>query len=111
MRTRIDILQDLVWFKGELQALQYELAQYSWDTQNPILIITNNDIVNVLRSSIDNRISIDEISEWANLIECRDDFGFVDAGSLEIIFELANPEINGQITKERLEEMITELKD
>lgn len=109
MRNREEVLHDLIRLKSNLTELQAELSQYSWDTQNPIIFITNNDLMNVLRSSVENIISFDEITAWANIIECRDDLGFEDIRSQDILFELANPEINGQLTKNRLEEMISEL--
>jgi len=110
MRNRKDILMDLVFFKADLSELQNELSQYSWDIKEPILIISKQDFTNIFKKCINNEISFETLVSWANAIECRDDLDFEVEEMQEIVFELANPEINGEITKERLQEIINELK-
>lgn len=111
MRNRKDILRDLVLLQGKIEVLQNELSQYSWDIEKPILKINVEDFSNVLKRNINNEIDFETITNWANALECRDDIDFTDEKIQEVIFELANPEINGNITKERLSEIITELKN
>jgi len=106
MRNRVNILNDLVYLIGDLSDVQRELSQYSWDTEDPIFIIKKIDFSNILRKCIGEEISFDVLEDWANAIECRDDLGFEDEKMQEIIFELANPEINGEISKERLKEIL-----
>lgn len=110
MRNRKDILTDLFFFKVNLSELKIELSQYSWDIEERILIISKQDFSNVLKRGIENEIAFEDIVSWANAIECRDDIGFEVEEIQEVVFELANPEINGEITKERLSEIITELE-
>jgi hypothetical protein len=109
MRNRKDILTDLICFNGNLTELQSELSQYSWDVEEPTLIISKADFSNVIRKCVDEKIIFDELENWANAIECRDDLAFEVEEMQEIIFELASPEINGEITKQRLQEIINEL--
>lgn len=111
MRNRKDILTDLILFKVDLSELQNELSQYSWDIEEPILIISKQDFTNVLNRCIENEITFDDLVSWANVIECRDDLDFEVEEMQEIVFELASPEINGEITKERLREIINELQE
>lgn len=110
MRNRKDILTDLVFFKADLSELQNELSQYSWDIEEPILMISKQDFTNIFKKCINNEISFETLVSWANAIECRDDLDFEVEEMQEIVFELANPEINGEIRKERLQEIINELK-
>lgn len=110
MRNRKDILTDLVVFKTDLSELQNELSKYSWDIEEPILIISKQDFIKILNRCIENEITFDDLVSWANVIECRDDLDFEVEEIQEIVFELANPEINGEITKERLQEIINELQ-
>jgi hypothetical protein len=110
MRNRKDILTDLVFFKSDLSELQNELSRYSWDVEEPTLIISKHDFSNVLKRCIGSEINFKDLVSWANLIECRDDLDFEIEELQEIVFELANPEINGEITKERLQEIINELQ-
>lgn len=110
MRNRKDILKDLILFKANLSDLQNELSQYSWDIEEPILMISIHDFSDVLKRCIENKINFDDLVRWANIIECRDDLDFEVKEIQEIVFELANPEINGEITKERLKEIFNELQ-
>ena len=110
MRNRKDILTDLVFFKADLSELQNELFQYPWDVEEPILILSKEDFTNVLNRCIENEITFTDLVSWANVIECRDDLDFEVEEMQEIVFELASPEINGEITRERLQEIINELQ-
>jgi|SRR5688572_29158397 hypothetical protein len=110
MRNRKDILKDLVCLNGNLATLQDELSQYPWDAKAPSLIISKNDFYTVFKRCIEGEINFEDLVNWANTIECRDDLDFEVEEMQEIIFELANPEINGEITKERLNEIVKELR-
>jgi hypothetical protein len=110
MRDRIDVLADLVHLNGDLSNLKKELSQYSWDIEFPVMDITRLDLLTVLKSCINGVISYDKLGNWANLIECRDDLSFENDKMQEIIFELANPEINGNLNKDRLNEIVNELR-
>lgn len=110
MRNGKDTLTDLVLIKADLSELQNELSHCSWDIQEPILIVSKQDFTNIFKKCINNEISFETLVSWANAIECRDDLDFEVEEMQEIVFELANPEINGEIRKERLQEIINELK-
>jgi hypothetical protein len=109
MRNRIDILKDLVFYNGDLSVLKKELSQYSWDAEKPYLVITKPQLLKVLIKCIDQIITFQNLEDWADAIECRDDLDFESEEIQEIIFELSSPEINGEITKERLQEIVNDL--
>jgi len=109
MRSRMEILKDLVYLQGNLIALKKELSQYSWDIEEPIFSIDKADFLSILNRAINNEVSFNELENWANEIECREDLSFEDEKIREIIFELANPELNVKITKNRLLEIANEL--
>ena len=109
MRSREDVLADLVNLSSELLGLQRELSKYPWDTENSLLIIKKTDFSKILLRSIEGEITFKDLEDWANMIECRDDLGFETFEIQEFIFELSNPEINGIITKQRLQEILKEL--
>jgi len=110
MRSRKEILIDLVYLQGKIEVLEQELSQYTWDIENPLYKISVEDFSNILKRSINNEIDFDTLVSWANAVECRDDLEFESEEMQEIIFELANTEINVEITIERLSEIITLLK-
>ena len=70
-------------------------------------LVKNNKIFS---NNMKNEIGFDTLINWANALECRDDLVFKNEAIQEFIFELANPEINGDITKERLQEIVNELQ-
>lgn len=109
MRNRKDIVKDLALFHGDPETLERELSRYSWDIEEPLFTINTDDFVSVLKRSLKGEIDFEALSGWANAIEFRDDLEPVDEKMKEIIFELANPEINGGITKERLNKIISEM--
>jgi hypothetical protein len=109
MDERENILSDLVHLRRSLADIRRELSRYPWDFEKPMVIISKQDFLNVLKKCSDGLISFEDLENWADAIELRDDIGFETDEMLEIIFELANPDINGQLSKERLEEMIKEL--
>jgi thioester reductase-like protein len=109
MRNRTEILKDLILLQADINDLEKELSQYPWDAEEPLLKVSKVDFIFVFQKCIDNEISFDELLNWANAIECRDDLDFANEEMQEIVFELASPEINREITNERLKEIINEL--
>lgn len=104
MRNRAEILSDLVHFEKDLKGLQDELAQYPWDIEEPLIVMTQKDLVNVIQKKIES--SLAEIEDWANAIESREDVDFENEEVQDVIFELANPTLHCGITKERLNEFV-----
>lgn len=110
MKGRAEILKGLVLLQGDIEILERELSKYPWDIENPLFTISIDDFTRVLKKSLNDEIDFVTLNNWANAIECRDDLDFETEKIKEIVFELANPEINGEITKERLLEIINELQ-
>ena len=109
MTGRKQLLLDLILLRGKTQDIKKELSKYSWDSVSPIVKIDTQSMIFVLTKYIKGDISTDELEEWANLVECRDD---IEIPSLiqEFIFELANPEINGNITKKKVNDYVKVLE-
>jgi hypothetical protein len=111
MRSRTELLKDLVLLQGNIGSLENDLSNFPWDSEMPLYSISIEDFIYVLKRSLNDDIDFDTLISWANAIECRDDLGFKNEALQEFIFELANPEINGEITKERLQEIVNELQE
>jgi hypothetical protein len=109
MRNRTEILSDLIHFKKNPMDLQAEIAQYPWDSEAPLIVLTKDNFINIIQKAINDNLTLDEIEDWANVIECRDDIEMENEKIQEYIFELANPVLNGELTKERLIEIVKEL--
>ena len=105
MRTRKEILIDLVQNKKEISSLTHELSQYSWDSEEPLYIISAQDIYTVL-----DILDAETLENWANAIESREDLGFEKVELQEMIHEIANPILFGNISNEKVKNYKKQLK-
>lgn len=99
----------LVLLKDSLEWLEHELSTFPWDCENALVTVSRKNLVEILTRRVEMEIDDNTIIRWANALECREDLNFEDTLVEEIIFELANPEINGVTTNQRVLEMIDEL--
>lgn len=102
MRTRKDILIDLVRNENDIPRLTRELSHYPWDSEDILYTINSEDIRTILEIYLENTLDPKTLEDWANAIECREDLGFESAGLQEIINELANPVLFGSLSHERI---------
>lgn len=108
-RSRAVILTDIVQIRSDLNSLNAELNEYPWDSEKGLIVIPKEDFIHVFNRAIAGEITFDTVEEWANIIECRDDVDYELHMMEDLIFELANPYLNGEINKAKLEEMINRL--
>ena len=98
----IGILLDLVHFKNNIDTLKNMLSQIGFDSEIELVSMSRDNIVEILQRSLDKKISFLELEEWANLIECREDIGFEDKKTQEMIFKLANPYLYGKLDEKQV---------
>lgn len=98
----IGILLDLVHFKNNIDTLKNMLSQIGFDSETELVSMSRDDIAEILQRSLDKKISFLELGEWANLIECREDIGFDDEKTQEMIFKLANPYLYGKLDEKQV---------
>ena len=106
----IGILLDLIHFKNNIDTLRNMLSQIGFDSETELVSMSRVNIVEILQRSLDKKISFLELEEWANLIECREDIGFEDEKTQEMIFKLANPYLYGKLDKKQVLSYLNELK-
>ena len=110
LMAKIDILLNLINFTKDISAIKSNLAKIGFNSESELVTITKNTIANILNRVIDKEISYDLLEEWANLIECREDIGYEDEILQEIIFELANPCLYGEIDEEKICMILDKIK-
>ena len=110
LMAKIDILLNLINFTKDISAIKSDLAKIGFDSESELVTITKNTIANILNRVIDKEISYDLLEEWANLIECREDIGYEDEILQEIIFELANSCLYGEIDEGKICMILDEIK-
>ena len=110
INDEIGILLDLVHFKNNIDTLKNMLSQIGFDSEIELVSMSRDNIVEILQRSLDKKISFLELEEWANLIECREDIGFEDEKTQEMIFKLANPYLYGKLDEKQVLSYLNELK-
>ena len=108
---KTSILLDLVYFKNNIDTLKNMLSQIGFDSETELVSMSRDDIVEILQRSLDKKISFLELEEWANLIECREDIGFEDEKTQEMIFKLANPYLYGELDEKQVLSYLNELDE
>jgi hypothetical protein len=111
MRTRKEILTDLILYKKELGTIQKELSIFAWYSNTPLVILNTTEIKEVFDNYLNENISNEELDDWANAIEMREDIGFGSDKIKEIIFNIANPILTESISKQKIEQYIVGLNN
>ena len=102
--NRTEALAQIITFGTEKDKAYLELVKYSYDSNEPLFEVTESVLADALSKFISGNISNDELEDWANFVECRDD---LDYESIEgYIYALANPLLLGEITKAKIEKML-----
>jgi hypothetical protein len=87
---------------GPLPPTELErLHSFGWDSDVTLVVLTIADARAVLCRHANGELSTDELVQWANQIEAREDITFevADEKALgDLIFELANPSLHTEPT-------------
>jgi hypothetical protein len=105
---RAVLLRQLIEYRLPVEATIAELSTYGWDSEEPHVRLEAKDIEGVLRRYLNEELSSAQVTDWADLIECRED---MDSGQSEstlsgLIFQLANPNLNVEVTPSLAREML-----
>jgi hypothetical protein len=94
-------LRMLIEYQLPIEFVLGELRSSGWDSAQDFAVITKEDVIAILNRYMNDELSSQQVIDWANLIECREDIGFpLGEGEIlpEIIFRLANPNLEGEVT-------------
>ena len=108
---RTDLLEQLIKLERPVEDVLSQLRAYPWDS-DPLVQLTVDAVVSVLRRYMLGEIEAQAVAAWADAIEGRDDIGLVSKhrqSLKEVIWELANPEANGPITRDRASTLYSQL--
>lgn len=101
-----DSLLKVVSFDGSINELKVIISTLPWDSDEDIFIINEKILLNVLNKFINDNVVDFIIEEWANLLESREDIGYTNDLLKDIVDELANPVLYGQVNKETLNKYV-----
>ena len=97
--------------RAELLPIEPTLAalrEYGWDTDAGLATLGTQQMLNMLQRYLDDEITADQLTDWGDLIECHDDISYepaYDSLLKQIIFEIANPNLNSEISQEVAQNM------
>ncbi len=112
LRTRAELVEALIENREQVGSLQGELRNYGWDTEDELVTLRPGHIISVLQAFQSGRLNSTQIKEWANAIERREDIGMLSSHKEvleEMVFWLANPEINYTVDAELVTRIINSL--
>jgi hypothetical protein len=113
VRTRTELVRALVEHTESISSLMEELRTYGWDSEEDLVTLKPEHITRVLSKYQSCELSASEVIEWANAIDRREDIGLQASHKNtldEMVFWLANPDINFGITNELASLVISNLE-
>ncbi|WP_028471016.1 hypothetical protein [Neptunomonas japonica] len=108
--NRVESLTQIITFGKYREQAFTELAKFGFvftDDNDDFVEISDSILAAVLQKFISGCISEDDLEEWANFIECRDDINCEKNEGY--IYALANPELMGAITTKNIHKMLAVL--
>jgi hypothetical protein len=115
MEDRKRLVEELKYYTdpNRLPQIMKALAQHPWDSE-PLVTLSMQDVCSILERYLDGKLTAKNVHDWADAVEVRDD---IECGSEEldreavaqIIMRLAMPELEGSLTKERAESVVSVL--
>ncbi|MFN4312809.1 MAG: hypothetical protein ACK4E0_00855 [Chitinophagaceae bacterium] len=111
MEERTKALWDLLSYSVSNEEIKTRLSKFCWDIEEPLVILTRNNLIDVLLRLQQKQLTDSEVEEWANIIESREDIRFEESVTKQFVFELANPVLYGRISDEKISEMLSALND
>ena len=102
-------LRELVAYRLPVDGTLAKLAAFGWDAPAPLFTLTTADVLQVLQRFLTGELSAEQVTDWADLIECREDIALprLPLDLSQVIFRLANPNLQGPVTHA----LATELQD
>lgn len=100
--VRAHLLRSLILYELPIEPTVAKLASFGWDCNEPEAWLSADDIATVLRRFVTGELNAAQVTDWADLVECREDIDFVQGQEelAEVIFQLANPNLREEISLE-----------
>lgn len=98
--TREEAIQSLIAFDRPFDELREGVSSFPFDWAGPPLgTIRRQHLLAVLARWQLGELTAEEVENWANLVEVRDDLDRApnDPAVADAIFDLANPVLNGEL--------------
>ena len=101
LKERRQVVTGLVDLSISPERALESLEAFPWDCESELVTLTREHLREVLRRFLSREYSVDQVAAWAGAIECRDDIGVQSQDLIDTVFDLANPLVNGELTREK----------
>ncbi|MEV8879849.1 hypothetical protein [Mesorhizobium ciceri] len=88
------------------------LSEFEWEYNGDPYVLSRSDVSNILIRYLDGKLRAEELEEWADAIELREDIRYEDESESwisDVIFTLASSALNGPITQDLVEGFLKSL--
>lgn len=107
--TREDLINRLLRLENDIDGLILQLQDYEWDYDGVPVLLEREKMIAILKRWHVGQIPTEALYQWADFIELREDIDFLakDRELLSmIVHSLANPALEGEMTKEKCAEFL-----
>src|SRR5882762_4115286 len=105
---RQDLLRSLISLESPVDDVLSALQRFGWDSRE-LVTLTPEHIIAVLRRFMAGEFNARDVEHWADAIEGRDDIAMSDLLK-DVLFDIANPVLQGQLDDARAEAQIARLR-
>jgi hypothetical protein len=108
---RRELVQALVRYELPIEPVLEELASIEWDSE-PLVVLHARDVLAILDRFLTMELTADQVTDWADRLEVRDDVELEPSYSAQIrewIFQLANPNLRRDVSTQVVQELRTEI--
>ena len=112
MKTRTQVLIDLVNLARPVEELRSELNEFEWNSKHELYTLTNARIAGVFERALNEEFPIEDLISWADGLEEREDLVYEEGYErdiAQILFLVSTPAINYPITKEFIRKLLNNL--
>jgi hypothetical protein len=109
---RIVLLKTVLKAQDGFQTSIKELSHYSWDYDGAPALLDKPAVKDILTRYVAGELGQEAVHEWADFIELRDDIDYPENEEdllAKILHELANPQIEGELTLDRARFLLNQL--
>lgn len=95
-----------------LEQIRTALQQYDARREEDLVNLTRTQIIAILERFLKQSLTRQQVEDWADAVEGREDIEFgndCDDITLDAIHEVANPEMEGQLTALKAKALIDRL--
>lgn len=99
MKARYELVRELIEHGRPPKEVLDDLQHYRWDCEQPLMLVTASDVSRVLGQFLDDQLGYIDVELWADAIEVREDLNFESELVREVVFALANPALEGELSR------------